>query len=238
MDIAFHERDVEVASLKAPVMRGPSPIHHMLLVRPKAGMLFEAIDHCTGSSDQTGPYQVLFSNAPSQNVYVPSKITDAASQAFATDCAWNVIPGSDINCLTTPDQNAAQGVAGVILSRANIKAAQSFWVDGVGFKEVRRDPDDNWSLLKFTSPMPSWSHSLLLVRAGDNDENQLDDLGWTCLSMLTTNMDAARQRVLDAGGQVVTEVYEVPADGKMLKLCFARGRTGELIELLDMRSTV
>ncbi len=79
---------------------------------------------------------------------------------------------------------------------------------------------------------------MLLVQDGDNQENQLDDQGWTCLSMLTTDMDAACNKVIGAGGTVVTEVYEVPADGKMLRLCFARGRTGELIELLDMRSTV
>lgn len=239
MEIAFHERNVAVAAFKAPVMRRLSPIHHMLLVRPKMGMLFEVIDHCTAPSDQNGPFQVLFSTPSSSAAATPSSpVSMAVSQAFDVDAMPGYVPGSDIGCLAVAYNDAPKGVLGVVLSRGDLEAALSFWVDGVGFKETRRDPENNWSLLKFTSPMPSWSHSLLLVRDGDNAENQLDDNGWTCLSMLTTNMDDSRQRVLDSGGKIVTEIYEVPADGKMLKLCFARGLTGELIELLDMRSTV
>lgn len=238
MGIAFHERDVEVADLKAPVMGGASSIHHMLLVRPQSGMLFEAIDHCTGASDRTGPYQVLFRGGGETGSNETTALTTAASAAFETPASSGVIPGSDIPCVLAVSADDAPGVAGVILSRADVDAAVSFWTDGVGFRETARDADGKWVKLTFTSPMPSWSHSMLLVQDGDNQENQLDDQGWTCLSMLTTDMDAACNKVIGAGGTVVTDVYEVPADGKMLRLCFARGRTGELIELLDMRSTV
>lgn len=238
MSIVFHERDVEVAALKAPVMREVSPLHHMLLLRPQVGMLFEAIDHGTRPSDNMGPFQVLLSLPECAKSENPSVVSTAASAAFNADVFAGKIPGSNIDCMIIADAKKFLGVQSVILSRADLDGAQSFWIDGLGFKETRRDPKNNWSLLTFTSPVPSWSHSILLVRDGDNLANQLDDMGWTCLSMLTSNMDDARKRVVDAGGKIVTEVYEVPADGKMLKLCFARGKTGELLELLDMRSTV
>lgn len=114
--------------------------------------------------------------------------------------------------------------------------SRRFWCDGAGFR-LQAQSDDAL-LLSFPALMSGWKLDIALVAGGNRGERSgmLDDAGWNCLSLLVDDLEGAAQRLCQNGGKDQTDVIRVAVGGRQLDILFLRGPSGEIVELLDLKT--
>ena len=91
--------------------------------------------------------------------------------------------------------------------------------------------------MAFRSPVKNWSLIVILAETINDDSlPMLDDAGFPCLALLTTNLERDREKLKEAGTNNSSGQFQLTVNQKQLKVEIFRGTNGELIELVEILS--
>lgn len=123
------------------------------------------------------------------------------------------------------------GVGNVVSVACRCPAeSERFWTNGLGFHRTEAPGE-----CVFLSPVPAWRATVRLNDAPGTPDAYLDDEGWTCLSLIVRDVESVRRRLLPFIPEPAGEVYPLSFPDRSLSLCFLRGPSGEIVELLELK---
>ena len=91
---------------------------------------------------------------------------------------------------------------------------------------------------RIDSPVEKLRSSLLMGPTANWEESApifLDDAGFPCIALLTTDLDADARRLHNEATQFITDDFRLTVNKQKLRIAFACGPSGELIELVQVR---
>ncbi len=119
---------------------------------------------------------------------------------------------------------------------SDMEAARRFWVEGLGFQpEGAQDKMAGSLQLRFPALMPQWRARLrLLVSTDAPAPALLDGPGFRVVSMVSTQFEQDRARVMARGGvRASTGVMEEVIGGKKMRLDLLEGPDGVMVEIFQ-----
>lgn len=113
----------------------------------------------------------------------------------------------------------------------------AFWTKGLGFRSISIDEDAALSCrLQLKSPIANLSLDLLLVQGDDARPRRptlLDQAGFPCLALLSTNLERSLADALVAGGKEPVEPFVVTVNGRRLNVVLLRSPNGTPVEIIQ-----
>ena len=90
--------------------------------------------------------------------------------------------------------------------------------------------------MAFNAVRSNWSLQLLLVESKDRKQQKsyIDDRGWTCISMLVRDIDSTLAHLRSFDLPECGDPFSMDINKKSFRLCFLRGPSNELIELMEL----
>lgn len=247
----FQRVFVECDRINAPAKRNflhtPAARHTLLFCQASKGIAIEALDHGQTSEAAITPYHVLLGGVTDGSDI--SEDSPEAPEAVGGD--WHAIwqdalgngarqqlryAGGGLWCDQVP---GSYGVQAILVPVVDLDAATSMWTAGLGFREKAADvsPGRRWRTLRFNAPVEAWSVTLILAerRAVHRPLTMpmLDQEGFVCLALYSSNLDADRERLIGAGVRSTTDVFKMVVNERPLRLCLFRGTEGEPLELIQ-----
>lgn len=235
---SFEERHLSISEEKKPFLKQHGDSHDAVFLTAKKGSSIEIIDHY-GSSSQQGRYEVLFESPKilSDVTVKNDPIGKILENVF--DCTISKILIPSLNIHYYQKMGSVEGLFTAVLRCNNLDKISKFWITGLGFKEKSFDKKKNsWKLLHFTSPILAWNIDLLLIQDPNMSitSSYLDDLGWTCISIIVSDIDSCLTHLEKLGAKDIGLPYVVKIANNYLKLAFLRGPEAELIELIEFQN--
>lgn len=193
------------------------------------------------------PYEVLFSGP-----------IDTADEADADDALaeiWRAATGTaHVGCgllrsigvrywydRTATGQRRGPRVRCVLRRVADLACATSFWAEAAGARRMASGSAGGarWARLAIGAALSQWSLELIVVesRSGVTDDEappRLDDTGFPCVALLTSNLQRERDRFFAAGAGDSTGTFAMTINHRRLSVEILRAPAGELIELIEV----
>jgi hypothetical protein len=167
-------------------------------------------------------------------------IAPVIRDALGVHACWHPITGlgSGYWCTT----GTGPEVIAAIVRVNDLSASSACLIDGLRFQRVAngRSGDVTWELLHFAAPVPRWQLKLLLIELHGRkiDSLTLDSVGFPCLALLTTRLEADLAK-LHARRYVALAVdFASHVNRRDLKIAMVRTQGGEIIELIEVRGAV
>lgn len=235
---SFEERHLPIMEEKKPFLKQHGDFHDAAFLTAKKGSSIEIIDHY-GSSSQQGRYDVLFESSKilSDVEMKNDPISKILENVF--DCPISKISVPSLNMYYYQKIDSTEGLSTIVLRCNNLDKVSKFWITGLGFKEKSFDKKkSSWKLLYFTSPVLAWNIDLLLIQDPNMSitNSYLDDLGWTCVSIIVSDIDSCLTRLKELGAKDMGLPYYMKIANNRLRLAFLRGPEAELIELIEFQN--
>ncbi len=125
-------------------------------------------------------------------------------------------------------------VMGIIRAVEDVKKSEVFY-SALG---MTSEPWHGHMKFRIDSPIEKYRSSLLMGPTKNKEECApifLDDAGFPCIALLTTDLESDARRLHIEETRFVTDDFRLTVNNKRLKICFACGPSGELIELVQVR---
>jgi hypothetical protein len=245
--LGFRQR-VAVAGLPNPVVKAPlleryGELHDVAIFEGESGPALELTVHGDATrraaDDGFVPLVALGpSAAPGPADAAPTAIAGAICAAFGLDDLNFVrLPGLETGLWSVPAGAASLKAAVRIV--ADLAASVGFYRDVLGLRETARGSTDavTWVRLAAAGLVPKWQMSLLLCVPSDAPQGQarrLDDAGYPCLALLSSDIEADLARVeAQAAWETRTVRFDLVLDGRALKIAYLYGSAGEIVELIE-----
>jgi len=123
----------------------------------------------------------------------------------------------------------SQSVPTVLTAAGDLATSARFW-EGLGF--VRHTCSEDALRYRLARPVAAWSLELLV--RGPARTGALDDVGFTCLALLTRRLEQTLERAVACGGLDPSPPFEVRVAGKLLKVALVRSPGGSPVEFLEI----
>jgi hypothetical protein len=224
--IQFLEKNLHNASEKLPLLRRHAPTHAIAYAQPARGVALELTQH--------GPLVA----APS--AFKVLLQGDAPTSTGAQDEGWDSCFGARGVWLDEFQAPAwfASGGADWSVQRIGVNVrdeaqAHTFWTKGLGARPT--NVANATGCVAFVSPVPRWSLTVQLRPANATPRPMLDDSGFPCLALLTTNLEQDVKRACEHGGHSPTAPFVLTVNHRPLKVGLLRGPSDELIELIEIQ---
>lgn len=238
-ELAFSERGLTNDPGKKRLLRHWFPEHAIAYLRAPQRPAIELTNY--GSVTDAGPvgFHVLLGNLPPDATAIPGDAAAATVWREALNCAdprafsWSALPATGwYDAAASP----TSGVVGVIAPVPNVEQAAGFWMDAFRVGTSRRGGHTlRWSTVTVRAAMPQWSMPIVFV-GQERPRAQLDDAGFACVALLTTNVGADLAAAEQCGATDSTGLFDVVVNRRQLRVAILRGRGGELIELIQVSS--
>ncbi len=239
----FESRQVPNAPGKASMLVRYAELHDISLHDGASGTAIELTAHgsCNAGPDfGYVPVVTLSADALLSLDFSAGPDLDAA----IIEAAIGIAPRKASLSLDGPPLWVIEGeqtaVLGAVSSTDNFHADFVIYAEALGYRVKEKSSTDglNWALLQSPGLMPQWRSWLLLRERSKGLQtapSRLDDIGWTCLALLTTDLakDFARLEAAGCGGDRFT--FEVSVDGKNLAVGMLRLPGGKLVELIEIK---
>jgi hypothetical protein len=221
------------------LLRNDTSTHAIAYCQPPDGVAIELICNNTPLNGPGSLYQVVFSSAPHETEVVSDKddfICNLLRKLFnhtVQKALWHPfnIPIWHTSFLSKLDSSL---ISLVVIQESDISAAERFWMKGLGASIIRRK-EVEWILLAFRSPIKTWKLDVLLVQSiCDTTIPYLDDAGFPCLALITTNLTEDVHKAVSEGALEASEPFSFVVGGKKLMIALLRGPGNELIELIQI----
>lgn len=236
MAVRFVEKDLPNSPTKKPYLSHYEETHDVAYLQPFSGIAIELTSHGSRTPDADAGYQAVFDRMPAGSSPRASAVSSAdeiwKSFGFGDvkPARWNGAPiWHAANLPTTPPDGLS--ILAVLSPTHDLERSASFWT-ALGFKPESFGA--SWKRLKYASPLPRKSLDLALVQTGQPKGARLDSAGFPCLAFWTTDVAADCARLAAAGLSGTTEPSDHRVNGNELKLVFAKGPCGELVELIQV----
>lgn len=226
---------------KQPFLRVPRHTHSLAYAKAKSGLPIELVQYESVLPKNAGTFTAIFGNPPPYGAPILKRTEDENRLSIALG------DGTYTCCLLSDFEVSAHfrtsgeciGLQGAQVAVANFDHAKAFWCDGLGYRlaATAEDHGSRWALLRFISPIEAWRFTLLLVEATPAKYHapRLEDKGMGCLSMICSNIESARQTLLDTGTIVKdSDSFEATINGQTLKISILEGPDRAFIELLQV----
>ncbi len=121
-------------------------------------------------------------------------------------------------------------ITGFIVKAFSFDESARFW-QALGFK---RNLDASLGAeFSFSSPVCREPFSMYLRRSDAESRHFLDDAGFNCVALTSSSADKERES-LSGNGFATTGMEELDVNGRRLRIFFARGPSGELVEIIGI----
>jgi hypothetical protein len=122
----------------------------------------------------------------------------------------------------------------------DLSEGAKFFGDGLGIKPKNRSTSGPrpWVRFDIGSQIQRWRSSILLCEKRDDSEvarQWLDDAGYPCLALLSTDLTSDVARLKANGARDETADFELVVNGKTFLFSIVVGPGGEIVELMQLR---
>jgi len=231
---------------KSPLLRKRNPLHDLAVFDGAEGTALELTVHRTprraGTNMGFVPLLKLETVAFQNLEFVedsPKDIATAIEAAFgiemvrlfrspALDATIWAVPGNVLAFLAT------------IRIVKDLSESTKFFGDGLGIKpkSASNSGPRPWVRFDIGSQIQRWRSSILLCEKREESETArqlLDDAGYPCLALLSTDLASDVARLKANGARTDTVDFELVIDGKAFLFSIIIGPSGEIIELMQLR---
>ncbi|MDP7191472.1 MAG: hypothetical protein QF553_06375 [Alphaproteobacteria bacterium] len=240
----FTVEDGSTSQEISPFMHQFSPDFHMAYCRsPAGGVTLELTRYSPPRKANNPGYGVLFSAAPEgirkalppKNEGIWTPVLRAAMDVDVHPAFWEPFSAS----VWVGDGTAASThILGILSPTSNIENATRFWREGLHFSlkgQGVTDEGRKWARLVLPSPVPAWRLDLVLAEDEEiYEEAMLDQAGFPCLGLLSSNVEEDANRAHNAGGHDFTQLFTMRINQKAMKLIMFRTPEGKLVELIEL----
>lgn len=232
----FIDRNVINHASKQPILAEPCAIHGIGLLRSEKGFPIELVSYRDEMPNSFGRYIGVFETTRPIRAAVEPDFGVSFS-GISPDVASEWVAGA-IDDLGAPAffVRTAQMDAGlqqVVLPVDNVERARQLWCDILGFATI--SASNVSAELQFISPVPAWRIRLVLAAAQlPKVRSTLDARGMACLSLLSSNVASDVSRMVAGGAQLLTDIFDIPINGRNLKVAILTDLDGAFVELLQV----
>lgn len=236
-EIAFVENDIPNGDPKKDYLSAYTPRHSITLCRPREGIAVEFTQHAT-STGRPGCYRLLGNVQSTLQDMVNQQPHDDVWSEIEKATDGNEFPHHDSINATTGQRLATNstspGIRVIGVQVLDLDQSVRFWSDAFRFRivtnGVTRD-GTRWARLTFRAIRPNWSVELVMAESRSLVPliPMLDDVGATCLALLSTDVGADLSRAHGSHASA----FELDIAGKRLTIALLRGPSGEIIELIQ-----
>jgi len=235
-EIQFVEENIPNPPEKLGFLHTLSDRQSLAFAKGQTGPGVELIHHPGSSLEHVGAYGACIASADQNWPLLAEDTGHELRYTLNSDESWRPahIETARFNAWTLP-KSTTSGVACVLVNCLDLDASYHFWTKGVGAKPTPSNAPSS-PHLRFTSPVPAWSIDLLLIADAHlgSDAHAIDDAGFNCVSLVSNNIKADRDRLLSLGATAATDPFTLQVNGKTLQLSLLRGPSGEPLELLSL----
>ena len=240
----FTVKDGSTSREISPFMHQFNPDFNMAYCRsPAGGVTLELTQYSSPRKADNPGYRVLFSAAPEgakkslppENGDPWAPVLRAAMGIDAHTAFWEPFSAS---VWVGNETAASTHIIGILSLASNIENAMHFWCEGLHFSLKEQgvmDKGRKWSRLVLSSPVPAWRLNLVLAEDDETDkEVMLDQAGFPCLGLLSSNVEEDANKAHSAGGRDFTQLFTMQINQKAMKLIMFRTPEGKLVELIEL----
>ncbi|MBL6935334.1 MAG: hypothetical protein ISR48_07965 [Alphaproteobacteria bacterium] len=240
----FTVEDGSTSQEISPFMHQFSPDFHMAYCRsPAGGVTLELTRYSPPQKANNPGYGVLFSAAPEgvrealapENGDIWAPVLRAAMNVDAHSALWEPFSAS---VWAGNGATESTHILGILIPVPNIENAMRFWCEGLRFSLKEQgvtDEGKKWTRLVLPSPVPAWRLDLVLAEDEEtHEEVMLDQAGFPCLGLLSSNVEEDANKARHAGGHSFTPRFTMQINQKTMKLIMFRTPEGKLVELIEL----
>jgi hypothetical protein len=240
----FTEKNVPNFMGKNRFMAHPASRHALAFCRHEKGIPIELIQYDQFSHNEYPLYEVLLDMPRPKHSLIKeegeTRLKPILDTVFQCDAELNSWPPFDAVFWFDRSGKQQKGLYAILVSVNNIKKSQHFWQAGLGFRRIGdgigKDGQE-WIYLSFVSPVKNWEVCVILNQAfAEMKAAMLDDTGFNCLSLLSTDVRKDSARLHQMGVRNSSGFFELSVGGKKLKIEIIRAPNNELIELIEILS--
>lgn len=239
-NLLFKENHLPVSNEKMPFLRTKVDYHDSMFFKSTNNIGLEVINHGTRTNN-VGSYNILF-YVDKNYQYLLDGNHDSEIKSIIKNVFGAKIHRVQLSSLDTPFyysyDERFDDTSTIVLECINLSTSSKFWQDNLGFKLIKsNEHNPKLHLLEFSSPIKNWCARLLLIETRlEPNEPFLDDVGLTCVSFITTNIELCLSQMKKSSARHIGDVFDMSIGGKNLKLVFIRGPNSEIIELMEFRN--
>lgn len=134
--------------------------------------------------------------------------------------------------ISNNDHNPKPQFKKFVVKTKNIKKSILFW-ELLGFNVLQTDPD--LVLLEFRALTHKNIYHLYLQQSNDDNIHLLDDKGFNCIAFISNSAKNEKES-LDKKGVSTTNIEKFVLGEKTLNIFFAKGPSGELVEIISVHN--
>jgi hypothetical protein len=140
--------------------------------------------------------------------------------------SWNDV----MSCVCASANGTSPELNAVMVRADQPDHSASFW-QSLGFQPT--SCGEHWQVLAFADNLISMPLRILIVRVSErsSDMDKVDDLGCSSIALLTRNLAADREHLIHM--HPPSEIARLRINDRPLSICFVRGPSGELVELIE-----
>jgi hypothetical protein len=241
---AFIEKEVPSFTGKNRFMTRPASRHALAFCQHEKGIPIELIQYDQFLHQESPLFEVLLDMPRPEHSLIKEEggahLKPVLDTVFQCDAELNSWPPFDTLFWFDRSGKQQKGLYAVLVSVNNIVRAQHFWQSGLGFRwmgDGKGKDGQEWVYLSFVSPGKNWSLCVILTRAfAEMKAAMLDDTGFNCLSLLSTDLEKDSARLHQMGVRDCSGIFELRVGGKKLKIEIIRAPNNELVELIEVLS--
>jgi hypothetical protein len=241
---AFTEKNVPSFAGKNRFMTSSASLHSLAFCQHEKGIPIELVQYDHFSHQEFPLFEVLLDMPRSEHFVIKedvgARVKSVWDEVFQGDAELNNWPPFDTSVWLDRSGKKQKGLYAVLVSVNNIKGAQHFWQSGLGFRCIcsgKGKDGQEWAYLSFVSPVKNWVLGVILTQTfEDMKAVMLDDTGFNCLSLLSTNLEKDSARLHNMGVRECSGIFAISVGGKKLRIEIIRALNNELIELIEIKS--
>lgn len=117
----------------------------------------------------------------------------------------------------------------LIIKTEDIHKSVNFWKN---FGFIKSEKGRDYAKLEYSSILDSNKYKIYLILSNDVKRPHLDDAGFNCIALVSSSATDERERLIKEGIEV-TNIESIKVNNRRLKIFFALGPYGELVEVIS-----
>jgi len=216
----FCENGVKNPRIKKGLVKNYLGTHNLSFFLKGGSLNIELLNH-VGNRGENGYITPLFENVPDE--LVRKRYTgDLFEQAE--------INGLDIPVYVKKNSKISGFRFNKLVIKTNrVEDSINFWRN-FGFK--KKGSLSGMAILEFASFYPKHVYQIYLQPEGASGKYLLDDNGFNCIAFVSSSSEKELLLYKNKGLKV-TKMEQIEINGKIIKIFFVKGPSGELVEIVD-----
>lgn len=239
-DAAFVERDLPNPVEKRPFLAEYKPTHSIALFKRKGSVAIELTYH--GKLVRSRESHSLLATVQCEMPYDAQTVTgyrqlqEQFSEPLPRVWTDETLPVQFLE-VDPNDDSAKPGVVGAAFSTCRFDDSLVFLTSGLGWRH--KESFVRGAFLDRPAPIQEWSLTVGLVDVAmygaRKADHFLDIPAWTCIAMVSTDIEGDAAHLRKCGATETTEPFELSVGGKRLLIVLVRGPDGEIVELIQLQ---